>query len=76
VGHDTLQTLIKSNERAREESIPTDLLSLLDAYDLINSPQLRRTLEYLDGNILKTHLSQQDYRQAIRDLRDYLEESL
>lgn len=64
------------NERARAESIPSDLLSLLEAYDLLDSPQLRRALEYLDENVLKIYLDQQDYIQAIREFRDHLEESL
>ena len=64
------------SERSRAESIPIDLLSLLDAYDLLDSLQLRRTIEYLDENVLKTYLNQQDYIQAIRELRDYIEESL
>ena len=61
-------------EQERKESIPADLVNLLDAYGLVDSESLRRFLHYLDENVLKPHLSGDRYLQAIIELRDYLEE--
>lgn len=63
-------------ERARKESIPSDLISLLDAYGLLESPELRRVLQHLDNAVLQAHFDSDAYQQVIRELRDYLEESL
>ena len=59
----------------RQKSIPSDLISLLDAYGLLEANELRRFLHHLDENVLKLHLTGDAYLQAIRELRDYLEEN-
>ena len=61
-------------EQMRKESIPTDLVNLLDAYGLVDSESLRRFLHHLDENVLQPNLSGDRYLQAIMELRDYLEE--
>ena len=63
-------------ELERQKSIPPDLVSLLDAYGLLETNGLRRFLHLLDDNVLKVHLSDDAYTQAIRELRDYLEDNL
>lgn len=63
-------------ERARKESIPSDLITLLDAYGLVDSPELRRVLQHFDDAVLKSQFDSDTYEQVIRELRDYLEESL
>lgn len=65
-----------SAEQERKESIPVDLVSLLDAYGLLESDGLRHFLRFLDDNILKSHLTEDSYSQTIVDLRDHLEETL
>ena len=62
-------------DQAREESIPADLLSLLDAYGLADLGNLRGFLQHLDEAVLKLHLSADRYSQVIQELRDYLEEN-
>lgn len=64
------------DEQERQKSIPPDLVSLLDAYGLLETNGLRRFLHYLDDNVLKGNLSDDAYAQAIRELRDYLEDNL
>ena len=59
-----------------KESMPTDLISLLDNYGFLDSRGLRQFLQYLDDNVLKPHLTDATYLQAITELRDHLEESL
>jgi len=63
-------------EKARTESIPNDLVALLDAYGLLDSAELRRFLQFIDDGILRVHLDQDTYTNAIRELREYLEENL
>ena len=63
-------------EKGRQESMPTDLISLLDNYGFLDSSGLRQFLQYLDDNVLKPHLTDATYLQAITELRDHLEESL
>jgi len=63
-------------EQERKETIPTDLVSLLDAYGLLDSDSLRPFLLHLDEHVLKLYLPEGSYSQAIVDLRDYLEENL
>lgn len=65
-----------SAEQERKESIPTDLVTLLDAYGLIDSDSLRRCLEHLDESVLKVHLPGDTYLHSMLELRDYLEEYL
>lgn len=62
-------------EQERLKSIPQDLISLLDAYGLLESNDLRRFLRHLDENVLKLNLNGDTYLQMIRELRDYLEEN-
>ena len=62
-------------EKQRKESVPTDLINLLDAYSLLESGSLRRFLLHLDENVLKLHLTVDRYSQIIQELRDYLEEN-
>ncbi len=62
-------------ERKRKESIPTDLLTLLDAYGLLDLGNLRGFLQHLDEHVLKLHLPGDRYSQVIQELRDYLEEN-
>lgn len=62
-------------ELQRKESIPTNLVSLLDAYSLLESGSLRGFLLHLDENVLKLYLDADRYSQVIQELRDYLEEN-
>ena len=62
-------------EQERKESIPKDLVGLLDAYGLLDSGSLRGFLHHLDENVLKLHLPADRYSQVILELRDYLEEN-
>ena len=62
-------------EEKRKESIPADLVGLLDAYGLLDTGGLRGFLQHLDQNVLKLHLPADRYSQAILELRDYLEEN-
>jgi len=63
-------------ELAAAQSAPTDLVSLFDAFGLADSPDLRRALQFIDENILRAHLDDTSYRNALADLRDHIEESL
>jgi hypothetical protein len=45
---------------ARNESIPVDLLTLMDSYGIVDSEELRRVLQFLDDNILKAHLDRDE----------------
>ena len=63
-------------EQERKQTIPTDVVSLLDAYGLLDSDGLRLFLRHLDDRVLKPHLTVDSYSQAILELRDYLEENL
>lgn len=63
-------------EQARRETLPVNLVALLDTYGLLESAEVRRLLQYIDDNVLKVHLNEAAYAQTIRELRDYLEESL
>ena len=65
-----------SAEQERKETIPTDVVSLLDAYGLLDSVGLRLFLRHLDDRMLKPYLTVDSYSQAILELRDYLEENL
>ena len=67
---------LTATDRRRKETIPTDLVGLLDAYGLLELDSLRLFLVHLDEHVLKTNLSGDAYSQAIRELRDYLEENL
>ena len=62
-------------ERERKQSIPTDLVGLLDAYGLLDPGSLRRFLHHLDEDVLKLQLPADRYSQVILELRDYLEEN-
>ena len=62
-------------ELKRKESIPKDLVTLLDAYDLVESESLRKLLRHLDENVLRPYLPDDKYLLAIVELRDYLEEN-
>lgn len=61
-------------ERRHLKDIPSDLLTLLDAYDIIESEGLRKIVAFIDENILRMHLSEEDYRQALASLQEFLEE--
>ena len=63
-------------EQERKETIPTDLVGLLDAYGLLELDGLRLFLRHLDELVLKPHLTGDSYSQAILELRNYLEENL
>ncbi len=65
-----------SVEQGRKESIPADLVSLLESYGLLESDSLREFLRFLDDNVLKSHLVGDNYANAIVELRDHLEETL
>ena len=62
-------------EQKRKESIPADLVGLLDAYGLLDTGNLREFLQHLDENVLKLHLPADKYSQVILELRDHLEEN-
>ena len=62
-------------EQQRKDSVPTDLIGLLDAYSLLDSKNLRRFMLHLDEHVLKLHLTADRYMQVIQELRDYLEEN-
>ena len=63
-------------EQERQETIPTDLISLMDAYGLLELGDLRLFLLHLDEHVLKPHLTGESYSQVIAELRDYLEDNL
>ncbi|MBI4303869.1 MAG: ATP-binding protein [Chloroflexi bacterium] len=60
-------------EQQRKENIPTNLITLLDAYGIIETPEMRRLFEFLDTTLLRPNLSDVAYRQALMDLGEYLE---
>ena len=62
-------------EQKRKESIPSDLITLLDAYGLLDLGSLRGFLQHLDESVLKLYLPGERYSQVIQELRDYLEEN-
>ena len=62
-------------EQDRKESIPTDLVGLLDAYGLLDTGGLRGFLQHLDENVLRLYLPADRYSQVVLELRDYLEEN-
>jgi len=62
-------------EQQRKGRVPSDLVSLLDAYGLLDSRNLRGFLFHLDENVLKLHLAAHTYAQVIQELCDYLEEN-
>ncbi|HYT44469.1 MAG TPA: hypothetical protein VEP90_19220, partial [Methylomirabilota bacterium] len=64
------------SKQGRLESLPSNILDLLDAYGPLDAPELRNFLQFLDDNILKTYLDKTSYLAAIRELQDYLEENL
>ena len=57
------------------ESIPADLVGLLDAYGLLDTGGLRGFLQHLDENVLRLYLPADRYSQVVLELRDYLEEN-
>ena len=63
-------------ERERKENIPTDLVSLLETYGLLESESLRQFLRFLDESVLKSHLEGDTYSQSLVEMRDHLEETL
>lgn len=65
-----------AEQEARREDIPNHLLQVLDAYDLWDSSELRRVLQYFDESLLRTNLDSPTYARVIQELREYLEESL
>ena len=62
-------------EKRHLEDVPRTLVDLLDSYDLVGNPELRRVLRFLDENVLQAHLDPETYRQSLVQLREYLEES-
>lgn len=71
------EALVPSEEeRERKETIPDNLVTLLEVYDLLDSPELRSAVQFLDDNVLRANLDQDTYLQSIRELHDYLEERL
>lgn len=64
------------DEKALTQSIPQNLIAVLDDFGLIEGAQIRRVLEIIDAKILKAYLEQDDYDAAIRELRSHLEEEL
>jgi molecular chaperone HtpG len=64
------------SEQARVKSLPNDVITLLEAYGPLDSLELRSFLQFLDHSILKAYLDQAAYSEAIRELRNYLEENL
>lgn len=50
------------------------LIELLDGYDLLEDPELRRALTFLDEEILQVSLAESTYREALSDLSDHLED--
>ncbi len=64
------------SEQVRVESLPKDLLTLLDAFGPLDSGELRRFLQFLDDSILRVYLDKGTYSAAIHELQDYLEEKL
>lgn len=63
-------------EKRHLEDVPRTLVDLLDAYDLVGSPELGKLLRFLDENVLQVHLDPETYRQSLVQMREYLEEGL
>lgn len=64
----------QQEEEEEVDSIPKDIVELLDAYALIESDELRAALKYFDENILQVHLDQRIYKSSIDELRTFIEE--
>jgi len=62
-------------EKQRLGNLPGNLLDLLDAYGLLEGPEIRRVLQILDEEVLQPLLDENSYRQMLRQLRESLEES-
>jgi len=62
-------------EKERLADLPKTLVELLDSYDLLEHPELRKAIRLLDEDVLQVHLDEELYRQALAQIRDSLEES-
>ena len=60
----------------RSGNAPTDLVSLLDNYGILESEPLRQFLRFMDDNVLKANLADDTYSKSLMELRDHLEETL
>lgn len=55
---------------------PASLVDLLDAFDLLVDPLLRKAVTYIDDELLQTSLDSERYRYVLAHLRDLLEEGI
>ena len=62
-------------EKERLDQVPKTLVELLDFYDLLDNPELRRVIRLLDEEVLQVNLDEASYRQTLAQLRESLEES-
>jgi hypothetical protein len=62
-------------EKAQLDNLPANLIDLLDAYGLMESPEIRRVIQILDEEVLQPLLDADAYLQVIQQLRESLEES-
>lgn len=73
-------SLTKRNIKLSKEDLkrladkPQSLNELLESYGLVKDSDIKRFLEFLDDNILKQYLSEDDYSEALDTLGGYLEE--
>jgi hypothetical protein len=78
------QKIVRSVQReAAEEkeprpptAAPTNLADLLEAYALTPSTDLMAVLAYLDESVLQARLSREGYEDALRMLREFLDERM
>lgn len=75
----SIQTGVEATttQKEREEllkDIPTNLVALIGAYGLSASTELIDLLKFLDENILQVRLSNEDYKDMILMLREYMED--
>ncbi len=78
------QKIVRSIQREAEEEKkgrpvappPANLKALLEAYDLIPSPDLMAFLVYLDETVIQARLSTEEYEETMRVLREFLDERM
>jgi len=66
---------LTAEEKERVADLPKTLVELLDSYDLLENPELRRVIQLLDEEVLQVNLDEGSYRQTLAQLRESLEES-
>ena len=64
----------QTETEARTNDIPTDIFGLIHSYGVQATPELLGLLKILDENYLKVNLDNDEYKEMINNLREYLEE--